>query len=167
MSVSGLLMRLGLSLPEHLLSDEKFATLTGERIYLFLVSQGELIWHGAWMNSVNETAFNEVISQFLTVMEVSAKAEQLLEPEASYAPFSVTTDGWNPGQNAWKNNVPGITVNECQLHGRKRVDVTLDAYAQEHPDLNEADRHQLKQQFDHIFAAKSSRCKFSVDKKVR
>ena len=86
MSVSGLLMRLGLSLPEHLLSDEKFATLTGERIYLFLVSQGELIWHGAWMNSVNETAFNEAISQFLTVMETSAKAEQLLEPEASYAP---------------------------------------------------------------------------------
>ena len=57
-------MRLGLSLPEHLLSDEKFATLTGERIYLFLVSQGELIWHGARMNSVNETAFNEAIDQF-------------------------------------------------------------------------------------------------------
>ena len=43
MPVSGLLMHLGLSLSEHLLSDEKFATLRGERIYLFLVSQGELI----------------------------------------------------------------------------------------------------------------------------
>ena len=155
MPVSRLLIRLGLSLPDHLLSDEKFATLIDSRIYLFLVSQGELIWHGAWMNSVNENAFNEAISQFLTIMETSAKAEQRLEPEASYAPLSVTTDGWNPCQNAWKNKVPSITVNECQLHGRKRVDVTLDAYAKEHPDLNDTDRHQLKGQFDQIFAAKS------------
>ena len=155
MSVSGLLMRLGLSLPEHLLSDEKFATLTGERIYLFLVSQGELIWHSAWMNSVNETAFNEAISQFLTVMETSAKAQHRLEPEASYAPISVTTDGWDAAQNAWKNRVPTITINECQLHGRKRVDVTLNAYAQEHPELNDADRQQLKDEFEHIFAASS------------
>ena len=80
-------MCLGLSLPEHLLSDEKFATLTGERIYLFLVSQGELIWHGAWMNSVKETAFKEEISQFLTVMEVSAKAQKRLARPGQLRPF--------------------------------------------------------------------------------
>ena len=88
-------------------------------------------------------------------METSAKAEQRLETEGSDTPLSVTTDGGNPCQNAWKNKVPGITVSECQLHGCKQVDVTLDAYAQEHPGLNDADRHQLKEQFDHIFAAKS------------
>ena len=31
--------------PAHLLSDEKFASLEGEQIYLFLVAQSELIWH--------------------------------------------------------------------------------------------------------------------------
>jgi hypothetical protein len=34
-----LLMRLGLSPPQHLLSDEKFSNLNGEEIYLFLISQ--------------------------------------------------------------------------------------------------------------------------------
>ena len=155
MSVSLLLIRLGLSLPEHLLSDEKFATLTGEKIYLFLVSQGELIWHGAWMDSSNEPAFNKGIGQFLTVMESSAKAQQLLEPEESYTPVSVTTDGWDAAQNAWETQAPSITINECKLHGRKRVDVTLDAYANEHPELTETDRQQIKDEFDHIFAAPS------------
>jgi Domain of unknown function (DUF6431) len=38
MPVSQLLMRLGLFRPQHLLSNEKFATLDGETIYLFLIS---------------------------------------------------------------------------------------------------------------------------------
>jgi hypothetical protein len=38
-----LLVRLGLTTPPHVLSDEKFARLDGKRIYLFMVSQGELI----------------------------------------------------------------------------------------------------------------------------
>ena len=37
---------LGTLPPAHLLSDEKFSMLNGERIYLFLVSEQELIWGG-------------------------------------------------------------------------------------------------------------------------
>lgn len=51
MPVSLLLMRLGLFPPVPLLSDEKFASLAGEEIYLFLIAQGELIWYGEWLES--------------------------------------------------------------------------------------------------------------------
>ena len=33
--------------------------------------------------------------------------------------------------------------------------MTLDAYVQAHPELNEAERHHLKERFDHVFAAPS------------
>lgn len=36
--------------------DEKFAAVSGERIYLFLVSQGELIWDTEWLKQANEAA---------------------------------------------------------------------------------------------------------------
>lgn len=139
--------------PVHVLSDEKFATLTGEQIYLFLLAQEELIWSTAWMESTDEAAFNEVIMTALGEIEQGAQKEEKLAPEKSYQPESVTTDGWKPVQNAWETQVPGIDLIECNLHGRKRVDATLDAYAQTHPDLSEKERQQIKDDFNHIFAA--------------
>ena len=53
--VAWLLLRLGLTPPTHVLSDEKFARLDNEQIYLFLVSQGELIWYTEWLQQANET----------------------------------------------------------------------------------------------------------------
>ncbi len=46
---------------------EKFATLEGEPIYLFLVSQGELVWHAEWLQQANEAAFEPAIAKFLTM----------------------------------------------------------------------------------------------------
>jgi hypothetical protein len=146
---------LGTYPPEHLLSDEKFAKLAGEEIYLFLISQGELVWYGEWLDSTNESAFNESISKFLAVMETSAQEQKLLQPEQPYEPVSVTTDGWEAAQNAWETQVPDITLIECNLHGRKRVDVTLEAYAKEHPDLSQNQRQRIEERFDSIFAAPS------------
>jgi hypothetical protein len=153
--VSLLMMRLGLTPPQHVLSDEKFATLNGEQIYLFLLSQEELIWYTEWMERTDEEAFNEVIGNGLDTIEEHAVSEALLPPEAAYTPLSATTDGWKPAQNTWQTLVPGINLIECNLHGRKRVDVTLDAYAQVHPNLSPADRRQIKDGFDNIFAAPS------------
>ena len=138
-----------------MLSDEKFATLTGEQIYLFLVSQEELIWYAEWMESTDETAFNEVLVNALGGIEQSALITEQMTPEVSYKPQTVTTDGWKPAQNAWQAQVPGIRLIECNLHGRKRVDVTLDAYAQVHPEMNYEERQDIKDDFDHIFAAPS------------
>lgn len=141
--------------PEHVLSDEKFATLNGEQIYLFLLSQDELIWYSEWMERTDEEAFNEVIVNGLGTIEESARTETLLPPEEPYTPLSATTDGWQPVQTAWQTLVPGINLIECNLHGRKRIDVTLDAYAQAHPNLSTEDRQHLKDGLDNIFAAPS------------
>jgi hypothetical protein len=65
----------------------------------------------------------------------------------------VTTDGWKPVQEAWSAQVPSITLIECNLHGRKRVDITLDEYAKSQPDLSYQEREQIKTDFDKIFAA--------------
>jgi hypothetical protein len=69
-----------------------------------------------------------------------------------YAPVLVATDGWKPVQAAWKVQVPSITLIECNLHGRKRVDVTLAHYAKAHPKLSPDERRQLETEFDSIFA---------------
>lgn len=141
--------------PAHVLSDEKFATVSGEQIYLFLLSEEELVWYAEWIERTDEAAFNEVIENALGGIEQAAHSEEKLAPEQSYKPESVTTDGWRPAQNAWAANVPGIELIECNLHGHKRVDVTLDAYAQSHPELSVQDRRRIKDDFDHIFAAPS------------
>lgn len=141
--------------PDHVLSDEKFARLNREQIYLFLVSQDELIWSAEWMESTDEVTFNEVILNALGEIEQAAQTEDVIAPDGSYTPKSVTTDGWKPAQNAWETQVPEIEVNECLLHGRKRVDVTLEAYAKAHPNLSHKARQSLKDEFDHIFDSPS------------
>ncbi|CAN5578875.1 hypothetical protein BH23CYA1_BH23CYA1_23870 [soil metagenome] len=141
--------------PAHILTDEKFATLNGEQIYLFLLSQEELIWYAEWMERTDEAAFNEVIVNALGTLETSGQNEALWSPDVFYVPESVTTDGWRPVQKAWQTLVPGIDLIECNLHGRKRVSATLKEFAQAHPDRSFQDRQQLKDDFDNIFAAPS------------
>jgi putative transposase len=42
-----------------------------------------------------------------------------LEAEAEYVPVSVTTDGWQPAQSAWKVKVPGIDL--CLMRRERRT----------------------------------------------
>ena len=119
------------------------------------MSQKELIWYAEWMESSDEDSFNEVIMNALAVIEHSAVGEELLPPDTSYTPKSATLDGWMAAQNAWKTQVPNIHINECNLHGRKRVDATLDEYAKAHSDLSTQERQRIKSEFDNIFAAPS------------
>jgi hypothetical protein len=153
--VSLLLIRLGLLPPQHLLSDEKFATLEGKEIYLFLVSQEELIWYGEWIESTSEYSFNAAISRFLDTMDDAIEQQNLLNPDELYKPDSVTTDGWKPSQNAWETEVPDINIVECQLHGRKRLSATLDEYDKAHPETSLDKRKQIRTDFEQIFAASS------------
>ena len=141
--------------PAHILTDEKFATLNGTRIYLFLLSQEELIWYTEWMERTDEAAFDEVIVNALGTIEAAGKTEALWSPEVFYTPKSATTDGWQAVQNAWKTLVPGIDLIECNLHGRKRVSATLTEFSQAHPEYPYSDRQQLKTDFDQVFASPS------------
>lgn len=119
------------------------------------MSQEELIWYAEWMESTDEASFNEVIMNALGEIEQAAQREEVLPSDTSYVPESVTTDGWRPAQTAWAAQVPDITLNECLLHGRKRVDVTLDEYVKAHPGISTEARQSLKDRFDHIFEAPS------------
>jgi hypothetical protein len=136
-----------------LLSDEKFATLAGADIYLFLIAQEELIWYGEGLERTTQESFDASIVRFLETMDTAMAQHPLLEPDQPYDPVSVTPDGWKPVQDAWKTHVPSITLIECTLHGRKRVDGTLADYAKAHPDLSYQERVQIKTEFDQIFAA--------------
>jgi hypothetical protein len=141
--------------PAHILTDEKFATLNGEQIYLFLLSQEELIWYAEWMERTDEASFNTVIVNALGGIEASAQSENLWASDVFYTPQSVTTDGWKPVQNAWQTLVPGIDLIECNLHARKRVSASLKDHAKANSNLSSHDRQQIKDEFDHIFAAAS------------
>lgn len=141
--------------PDYLLSDEKFAELNGERLYLFLVSEQELIWHTESMSNLDELTFAQKVENFLTVMEDAANATESLAAEAEYRPVSVTTDGCEAAQNGWKQKVPTISLIECHLHGRKRVSSTLDDFAQAHRELSQADCQKIKNDLDSIFTATS------------
>jgi hypothetical protein len=150
-----LLVRLGLTAPLHVLSDEKFARLDGKRIYLFMVSQGELIWHIEWLSNLNEASFEPAIGRFLSSVEQSRQMHCEAEPESNYGPQTVNTDGWRPAQNAWKSKVPSIKLSECLLHGHKRIDSTLTAYFAVHPEMSPQQQKQLKHEFDHVLDAPS------------
>ena len=141
--------------PAHLLSDEKFADLAGEQIYLFLVAQAELIWYGEWMDATDETTFQATIHRFLTGMDAAAQASGQLEPDQLYAPDSVTTDGWRAAQNAWETAVSGIDLIECSLHGKKRVSATLDEVDKEHPDWSADQLKRLKHDLNSVLEAQS------------
>ena len=141
--------------PVHLLSDEKFARLTGEQIYLFLVSQGELIWYGEWMENTDERTFQMTINRFLATMDEAGQVSGHLEPETVYAPASVTTDGWIAAQNAWKSEVPDIDLIECNLHGKKRVGATLDEFAKAHPDWSSLQLQQVKDDLNSVLESPS------------
>ncbi|WP_170944173.1 hypothetical protein [Leptolyngbya sp. BC1307] len=45
--------------------------MNGEQIYLFLLSQEELIWYAEWMERTDEGAFNEVIVNALGTLEAA------------------------------------------------------------------------------------------------
>ena len=141
--------------PVHLLSDEKFARLNGEQIYLFLVAQAELIWYGEWMESTHEEAFQQTIHRFLLEMDTAGQATGCLEPQELYDPTSITTDGWIAAQNAWKTAVPGIDLMECKLHGHKRVSATLDEFEKTHPDWSPLELQALKDNFNSVLNAPS------------
>jgi hypothetical protein len=107
------------------------------------------------MERTDEASFNEVIVNALGGIEASGQSENLWAPDVFYIPKSVTTDGWKSVQNAWQTLVPGIDLIECNLHGRKRVSASLKDHVKANPDLSREEQRQLKDEFDHIFAAPS------------
>ena len=158
--VSWLLLRLGLTAPESVLSDEKFAHLDGLPIYLFTVSQGELIWHIQKLEQISQAAFEPAIAQYLETVNQQLLTLQLASADDPYAPTTVTTDGWEQSRDAWRKLSPNSHLLECRWHGLKRISSSLEDYQLANPEVTEDTLHKLKQQIEHLWEA-PSRAKFS------
>jgi len=94
-------------LPEHLLADEKFTSMNGERIFV-ATTVGDDVMLGAATSPSAQT-------DDLTVAYNEFKTEATrLNPD--YQPKTVNTDGWKQTKAAWLTLFPLIAVLRCFLH---------------------------------------------------
>jgi hypothetical protein len=99
-------------LPDHLLADEKFTSINGERLFVATTVGADVIL-GAATSASAQTAD-------LTVAYREFKAEVLrLNPD--YQPQTVNTDGWYQTRLAWLTLFPAIMVIRCFLHAFLRI----------------------------------------------
>jgi len=97
-------------LPEHLLADEKFTSMNGERIFV-ATTVGNDVMLGAATSAQTDD---------LTVAYSEFKTEATrLNPD--YHPQTVNTDGWKQTKQAWLSLFPTIFVIRCFLHAYLRI----------------------------------------------
>jgi len=94
-------------LPEHVVADEKHTRLRGQKGYVATTVANECFL-GA---QVVEKADTDDLKKGYAVFR-----EEAWNLDPDYTPKTVTTDGWDATQNAWKILFPLITVILCFLH---------------------------------------------------
>jgi hypothetical protein len=99
-------------LPAHLLADEKFTSMNGERIFVATTVGEDVILGAATSRSAQADDLTAAYSEF--------KAEATrLKPD--YQPQTVNNDGWLPTKQAWLLLFPSIFVIRCFLHAYLRI----------------------------------------------
>jgi hypothetical protein len=99
-------------LPDHLLADEKFTSLNGQRLFV-ATTVGEDVVLGVATSPSAQTAD-------LTAAYREFKVEATrLKPD--YQPQTVNTDGWYQTRLAWLALFPTIVVIRCFLHAFLRI----------------------------------------------
>lgn len=99
-------------LPDHLLADEKFTSMNGERMFV-ATTVGDDVVLGVTTSPSAQTAD-------LTVAYGEFKVEATrLNPD--YQPQTVNTDGWYQTRLAWLALFPTIVVIRCFLHAFLRI----------------------------------------------
>jgi len=99
-------------LPEHLLADEHHQTLDGEKVYIATTVGGGCIL-GA---EPAPTAGTEDLKAAYEVFKDEAR-----DVTPGYAPKTVSTDGWQGTQAAWKILFPAVVVLLCFLHAWLKI----------------------------------------------
>jgi hypothetical protein len=90
-SLAQVLTKAGVPLPKHVQADEKHTKCLGTKGYIPLMSAGHVIWQIDYVDSVDEAVLEASYRQFAT-------ATRQLMP--TYAPHTVTHDGFKPTSNA-------------------------------------------------------------------
>jgi hypothetical protein len=99
-------------LPEHLSADEHHQSLDGQKIYIATtVAKGCVL--GA------EPALSAGTDDLKAAYEVFKN--EALDIAPKYAPKTVSTDGWNATQAAWKTLFPKVVILLCFLHAWLKI----------------------------------------------
>ncbi|RMD60326.1 hypothetical protein D6833_09910 [Candidatus Parcubacteria bacterium] len=106
-SLVGTTLKSADALPAHLVADEKHTRRQGKPAYI-ATTAAEGCFLGA---EVSEAADTESLTQAYGVFQQEAQAIH-----EDYMPETVTTDGWEPTQKAFKALFPKVTLLLCFLH---------------------------------------------------
>jgi hypothetical protein len=99
-------------LPDHLLADEKFTSLNGERIFVATTVGADVMLGAATSLDVQTADLVAAYGEFKT-------EAQRLKPD--YQPQTVNTDGWKQTSLAWRTLFPLVVVIRCFLHAFLRI----------------------------------------------
>ena len=99
-------------LPEHLLADEKHTRHDRKKVYVATTVANECILGSELVSHAN----SEELTQGYAVFKQEAHN---IMPD--YTPETVTTDGWEATQKAWKTLFPSIQIILCFLHSVLKI----------------------------------------------
>ncbi len=94
-------------LPQHVVDDEKHTWIKGEKAYVATTVAKNCFFGVAIAENANETELTKAYGVF------KMEAQEI---KFSYAPKTVTADGWGAAQNAWQTLFPSIIIILCFLH---------------------------------------------------
>ena len=94
-------------LPEHLVADEKFTRLDGQRTYIATTAARGAILGAELVGSSSDQDLEQAYSVVL-------EQARVLKPD--YAPASVCLDGFEASKKAWGSWCGSVTVVLCYLH---------------------------------------------------
>lgn len=106
-SIVGTTVKDPASMPLHLVADEKHSWRLGERVFI-PTTVGSGCFLGVDIVASAETP--ELVSGY------GRFQDEALALNCNYQPQTVTTDGWEHTQAAWKTLFPGIAIILCFLH---------------------------------------------------
>lgn len=111
-SIVGTTVKESETLPAHLVVDEKHTWRDGQKVYIATVAAGGCLL-GA---EIADNASAEALGKAYGVFAAEARAI-----DASYAPETVCTDGWESTKSAWEKLFPAVTLILCFLHSVLKI----------------------------------------------
>ena len=137
-------LRLGLTPPPDMITEEKCTHEAGRRTYVPAMVQQERLWAIGDVAQSDEETLKAFYQAFLS--EVRA-----VDP--GYRLRGARQDGWQPAQKALQAVCPQVVQGECHRHAQRRMAQALVAYHQPHPEVSPAEWQVLQAPHDHVVAA--------------
>lgn len=145
-TLTHVLLKLGLAPQQAVLEDEKFVCENGEETYVAFISYKEVIWWIDYLKSTDEIHLEGSFRRYLA---------QVRQFYPDYKIAGVTYDGWKPAKTAFKAINNDIVLQECHLHAKDRMNRALPLIKNAEPALTEEQLEDIKERHDQILDAQS------------